>query len=375
LSINDKNQIDVYQLKEAFSAFNEATKELRTSYDLLKKEAGSLREDLEEKNKKLESLSSLFESVLMNSLSGIIAVDSNGVVLVKNKIIEKLYNEFYDNFFEEHIFSIKELGIYERNFGSRTLKISAGELTLGSIKGTVYVIDDITEFKQLEQEKQRDEKLKLMGEMAANIAHEIRNPLGSIELFSTLLQKEIDNDNEKDKLVRSILKGIKTINSIVSNVLMFNKNINVELKQHYVSEIVDDVIMFLRHLMIDKKINLLNKIGEDNTIYCDIEYFKQVIMNLVHNAIEAVDMGGKIVIESSEGFDETRISIWDNGHGINPDFIDKLFIPFQTTKPKGTGLGLSIVYKIIKEHKGKITPKSDGKTYTQFTLKIPKKRL
>jgi two-component system sensor histidine kinase FlrB len=207
--------------------------------------------------------------------------------------------------------------------------------------------------------------------MAANIAHEIRNPLGGIELFASLLGRDLEDSPDKKRLTHSIIKGVRTINSIISNILLFTKEIQLEIKEHFLSDIVDDVILYLQHIMRDKEIRFINNISEESKIKCDAELFKQVVMNIVHNSVDAVKSGGEIRIESGADGTESWFTITDNGSGIEPSMTGKLFMPFQTTKAKGTGLGLAIVYKIIKAHGGNIEADSDGKTYTTFRVAVP----
>ncbi len=367
-----KNEkVDIALLNNAFEAFNKATEKIQKSYDKLQEEANKLRLEIEEKNKKLSSVSNLLETVLMNTNSGIVAVDENGKVLIKNKAFKELEQKSGNDFFEKKLVSFESPGIFEIEYQENYFRLSIGRLNEDRITGFVYIIDDITDIKNYEIEKHRNEKLSLLGEMAANIAHQIRNPLGGIELFASLLTRELQQNENQHKLADSIIKAVRTINSTISNILNFTRETKVEIKKHYLTEIIDDVILYLRHLIIEKEIVFKNLIREEDIIYCDKELFKQVIMNLIHNSIEAVPKGGSIVIASENNESEVLFIIEDNGCGISEEMLNNLFIPFQTSKAKGTGLGLSIVYKIIKAHKGNIVPESDGKTYTRFTVKIP----
>jgi len=362
-------------LEEAFMAFNVATEKLESSYNVLQEEAKKLREEVEEKNKKLSDLTGLLESVLNNSLSSIVAVDDDMNILTKNPSAEKLIEETGEGEFFSMLEKLGKPGVYEYEpVDGEFWKISVGELKSDSFSGFVYVIDDITHIKRLEVEKTRDEKLKLMGEMAANIAHEIRNPLGSIELFASLLGRDVEKEPNKKKLTDSIVKGVRTINAIISNILLFTKEIQIEKDRYFVADIVDDVILYLQHLMRDKNISFHNTIDEDHCMYCDGELLKQVVMNIIHNAVDAVQEGGQVKISSfaEDGF--SGFAIEDNGTGISKEMTKKLFMPFQTTKAKGTGLGLAIVYKIVKSHGGNIELDSDGASFTKFTVSLPIKK-
>lgn len=358
-------------LAQAFAAFSEASAKLEQKYSIIEEEAKKLREEVEEKNLQLSKLSSLLESVLNNSNSCVLAADDKGVILVKNPVAECFITELGTDAFTSMLNLHRESGVFDHEEDGRTFRISVGRLENLEQRGYVYVIDDVTHIKQLEAERQRDEKLVLMGEMAANIAHEIRNPLGSIELFASLLERDLKNDESGTKLTRSIVKGVRTINSIISNILLFTKEIKLEPQNRFVADIVDDVVLYLQHLMKEKNIKFINKINEDHVVRCDTELCKQVVMNIVHNAIEAVSDGGQIVIESFSEPDRSGFTVTDNGSGISESMRKKLFIPFQTTKAKGTGLGLAIVYKILKAHNGQISVESDGATHTRFIVEFP----
>lgn len=360
---------EMEMLAQAFAAFSEASAKLEQKYSIIEDEAKKLREEVEEKNLQLSKLSGLLESVLNNSISCVTATDAQGSILVKNPVADEFIEELGIDSFMAMLKKHESAGVHDHEEDGKTYRLSVG--SLGDMKGFVYVVNDITHLKKLEAERQRDEKLVLMGEMAANIAHEIRNPLGSIELFASLLERDLKGDESGTKLTRSIVKGVRTINSIISNILLFTKEIKLETNKRHTADIVDDVVLYLQHLMKEKNIRFINKIDEDHMICCDTELCKQVVMNIVHNAIEAVSDGGQIVIGSFEEGGCSGFTVKDSGTGISESMRKKLFIPFQTTKAKGTGLGLAIVYKIIKAHNGDITVESDGHSFTEFKVEFP----
>jgi two-component system sensor histidine kinase FlrB len=366
----DKSK-ELEMLTEAFAAFSKASEQLEQKYAIIEEESKKLREEIEEKNLELSKLSTLMESVLNNSNSCVIAVDSDFNILIKNPVADQLIADLDDNVFLEMLKDYSESGVFDHELCGRTFRLSVGLLNMPEQKGFVYVVNEITHMRKLEMERQRDEKLVLMGEMAANIAHEIRNPLGSIELFASLLERDLSDDESGTKLTRSIVKGVRTINSIISNILLFTKEIQLEKSNHHTADIVDDVILYMQHLMKDKSIRFINKIDEDHMIKCDMELCKQIVMNLVHNAVDAVSAEGEIEMTSFCENGMAGFVVKDNGSGISDDMRKKLFIPFQTTKAKGTGLGLAIVYKIIKAHDGRISVDSNGENFTSFKVELP----
>ncbi len=325
-------------------------------------------------SEKLEQTQALLDSVVDNSNSAIIAIDAKGIMFLKNIKAKELIGELGASSIANMLTTFDTEGIHEY-FDEQSLRyfrLSVGKTSVDERVVTVYVLDDITPLKKFEYEKQRDEKLRLMGEMAANIAHEIRNPLGSIELYASLLARDLEADPDNKRLTSSIVKGVRTINSIISNTLLFAKEIKVNRQEHILADIVDEVVLYLQHIIREKKVQISNQLNEEHAVYCDADMLKQVVMNIIGNAVEAVPAGGRIVAESQVDSEFTNLIITDNGSGIDEDMLSRLFMPFQTTKAKGTGLGLSIAYKIVKAHDGDIIADSNGKDYTKFTVKIPR---
>lgn len=333
----------------------------------------------EELKEEFDKIDKRFEVVLNTTTSGVLAQNMKAETLFINPICQKIINDIGEESFYSVLKQVTpQNNMVIHNDGNRYFKITCATFreNINSDEvadGIVYVIDEITEIKRLEQEARRDENLRLIGEVSANVAHDIRNPLGSIELFASLLNRDLTDDQPNQKrLAMQIVKGVRIINSIVSNMLIFTKNLRLDIKKHYIADIIDDVVLYTSHLAKEKNITYQNDINEEHQINCDQELFKQAFMNLVVNAIDAVKQNeGIIKIVSVQNENFTTLSVQDNGGGIKSIIKDRLFVPFQTTKANGTGLGLSIVYKIIKAHNAKINVDSDGETYTKFTIEIP----
>lgn len=366
-----KKEVDIALLSQAMEAFNEATIKLQSSYELLQDEARKLREEIEDKNRELSYMSNLLESVLNNTRSSIILINSDGNIVMKNLSGEKLLDELGEAFVMDMLSSMPEdEGVADYDNGNdRFFRLSSGQLATGDIKGTVFVIDDITNIKKFEMEKQQGERLQLMGEMVANIAHEIRNPLGSMELYATFLERDLADTGQK-RYANNIIKAIRIINGTISNTLLFTKEMKPQKQTYVLADIVDEVILYLQHALKEKRVTIVNKLDENHMVSCQKDLFRQVVMNIVHNAIDAVAEEGQVTIGSEESDGWLRLYIRDNGCGIRAENRSKLFLPFQTTKAKGTGLGLSIAYKIVKAHDGDITMDSDGASFTEFVIHL-----
>jgi two-component system sensor histidine kinase FlrB len=232
--------------------------------------------------------------------------------------------------------------------------------------------------KRLEEQAERNTRLAAMGEMAARIAHEIRNPLGSIELFASILQREIADENQK-RLVNHISSGVKNLNHVISNLLTFTRQPKPVFKEIDLHKFLDDLLQFGEFLM-DK-----NNIGLEREYYPshlsalgDEELLKQVFLNIIRNAVQAMPDGGVLKVKTGMGkkgrnAQYIEIKILDTGAGIEKDNLDKIFNPFFTTRDKGTGLGLAIVHTIIESHKGIIEVESEVGKGTAFTILLPVK--
>ncbi|WP_171016868.1 PAS domain-containing protein [Pseudalkalibacillus caeni] len=229
----------------------------------------------------------------------------------------------------------------------------------------VTIQHDITSKKQAEELVQRTEKLSAIGELAAGVAHEIRNPLTSIKGFTQLMDR-----NEQYKQI--ILEEIERINFIVSEFMVLAKPHSVKFSEHNIISLVNHVVSLLSSEANLKNIVL---VSDFETATCLVEgeqnQLKQVFLNLLKNAIDAMPAGGKIVVKQRAVEGKVQISVTDEGQGIPPENIKKLGEPFYSTKEKGTGLGLMVSFRIIQNHNGKIDVESELDKGTTFTITLP----
>ncbi|HUU49594.1 MAG TPA: ATP-binding protein, partial [Nitrospinota bacterium] len=266
----------------------------------------------------------------------------------------------------------------------------------GKTIGKIIVIQDITRLKKLEEQAERRNRLMAMGELAVNIAHEIRNPLGSIELFASLLKRELKDNPDNLKLVEHIISSIKSLNHTLSNLLLFTKTQKPAFTDIDIHEFLDNAASFINYNLKQNNICLKRIYGSKNPIIKgDGELLKQVFFNLTLNAIQAMPEGGTLNIstkvldgkfnrkENNEkningknmnGLNLVEIKFVDSGNGIPEGYIKSIFTPFFTTKERGTGLGLAIVHNIIDSHNGFISAKSIKGKGTEFSISIPIER-
>lgn len=237
----------------------------------------------------------------------------------------------------------------------------------GLIENIVIISRDITERKAAEEILLRSEKLSIVGELAAGIAHEIRNPLTTIKGFMQLYKR---GDSSIDELLLSELDRIETI---TSQLLSLGKPQAVQLNRTNVLELIEGTLELLAPEAMMSNIQFKLKFEEPSYfITCEKNQLKQVFLNVLKNAMEAMKDGGEIQISLRKGpDDECVIAIQDQGCGIPKELLPRLGEPFYTLKEKGTGLGLMMCNKIIKQHHGSITFNSNGKEGTMVEIKLP----
>jgi len=219
------------------------------------------------------------------------------------------------------------------------------------------------------EEGKQKEKLAVVGQMAASIAHEIKNPLSALKGF-TQLQLEKDKSNENFYPI--MLNEIDRINLIVSDLLILGKPSGATKTQVRIEEILKYVVSIIEPQASRQIITLRTEIaGPLPYVYCDENQLKQVFLNLIKNSVESMVDGGFIDIKARFTNKEFVISVQDEGEGIPQEQVEKLGEPFYTTKPNGTGLGLMVTKKIIEEHNGKLEISSTPKKGTKVTIILP----
>jgi signal transduction histidine kinase len=225
---------------------------------------------------------------------------------------------------------------------------------------------------QTEEQLRRADRLSALGELSAGMAHEIRNPLGSIKGAVEILKDDYSPDEPKYEFIRILLKETDRLNCILQEFLGFARPKQPEFQQADVNEALESVLTLTAQearkagVAVQKRLDA--SIGRRSL---DAGMLRQAFLNLVLNAIQAMPAGGVLTVESvlRDGLIEIRIA--DTGVGLSEELRKKLFSPFFTTKKNGTGLGLAITYRIIENHRGRIDVASEPGKGTTFTVKIP----
>lgn len=223
------------------------------------------------------------------------------------------------------------------------------------------------ESKNLELEKTR--RLASLVELAAGVAHEIRNPLGGIELCATMLSRELRSEESSQELVGNIIEGVRRLNSIVTSLLTLTRAERIQGRRVDLGQVVNESLAACS--LRPKGIMVAQKPAGEIAVSGDPDRLRQVFINMITNAAEAMPDGGKLTV--AVGIEEgcALVSFTDTGLGISAADMEKIFNPFFTTKECGTGLGLAISYKIISEHGGKIAAQSLPGKGSTFKIFLP----
>ncbi|MDN4071575.1 PAS domain S-box protein [Fictibacillus terranigra] len=237
------------------------------------------------------------------------------------------------------------------------------------VESIVFVSRDLTERKKTEEMLRKSDKLSVLGQLAAGVAHEVRNPLTSIKGFLQLLQSKAKDHYEYYDIM---LSEIDRINSIVSEFMVLAKPQVIDMVPTSITGLLHHVISLIETQAILMNVQIYFKAHEDlPLVSCVDSQLKQVFINLLKNAIEAMPDGGNVYISIKTEDDELVVSFKDEGCGIPFEKLPSLGEPFFTTKEKGTGLGLMVCYKIIEDHGGRIQVKSEPGKGSTFKVALP----
>jgi len=358
--------VEAKLLENAFQEFAKASDSIINYYGVLESQIRQLRREIDEKNAELERARGYLYNVLNSLPVGVVVTDNTSVIFA-NKNAEKLGLDMLSRTMNT---GGRKQG--ELKNGKGHYRWKRERVVHGAGSNDVIVLEDVTEFERMKERVERDERLMAMGEMAARMAHEIKNPLGSMELFlSMLLNAKL---RQKDrKYVDYVLFGVKTIDRIINNLLSYTKPKTLAVTETNLSQVVKETLDFMSLSAQSRGISLEVNTFFNKPSFFDPDLIKLVIMNFISNAIEAVPANrGSIKVDLKEEGKYAVIVITDNGVGMSEEVQKNIFNPFFTTKDKGVGLGLFIVYNIVKAHCGYVEVESTEGIGSSFSIYIPK---
>ena len=353
----------------------------------------------------LTALTSYTDNILSSVAAGVVTLDSDGVVLTWNTAAEQIVGLRARNVvgldYEQALARLAIAGEDKQSLkrairgvldGSETyqayklrfhpdkkdevyMNMSISQLlnSTGDQLGLVVIFEDITREIKMEDEFRRMGELAAVGQLAASIAHELRNPLSSIKGAAQFLQKEYEDHGAIVEFLGIIIDEVNGLNKLTTEFLDFARPMQLELKPTSVNAVIDKTLQLMSVHITDSNVVVREKLDPSvPEIDADEKQLEQVLKNIIINALQAMPEGGAISVEtgplSSGG---AYVTVSDTGVGIPDDKIDRIFQPFVTTKTKGTGLGLSVVQKIVENHGGRIEVSSEVGKGTTFRISLP----
>lgn len=380
-----------YQLLlDAFESFTRASGQLEQSHRELQKQTLSLQLELEQKNKELEinlaekeRVRNYLNHILQSLPCGVVVVDADGAVTLANQQAMRLIGSRNGDMAALGQFAAgrhdgeQEITIEGDDAPLHLLVRSSTLLSPGKAAAErTLILTDVTRMKRLEEEGRRGERLRTMGEMSCQLAHEIRNPLGAIEIYSSLLEKETTPETESRRWATSILTSARCLNNTLTNMLSFPKIMSPRSERVDLTPLIDECAKFVGPVMSQRAV--VSRLGfrAGSSVVCgDPDLLRQMFINLIFNAVQAMPRGGTLTIDVEDAQPgEPRmvlIQVTDTGRGIPPENLPRIFDPFFTTNRNGTGLGLSIVHTIVQRHDGTIDVESHQGVGTTFRIQLP----
>jgi PAS domain S-box-containing protein len=353
----------------------------------------------------LAALTSYTENILSSIAAGVVTLDSDGVVLTWNRAAESIVRlpaaEVVGMNYRDVASRIKitdadkaatiqivekvrstgrvyqgyKLCYHPLDEDPMYLNISASVLSnnSGEPLGLVIIFEDITRQIKMEDEFRRMGELAAVGQLAASIAHELRNPLSSIKGAAQFLRKEYEDHAAIVEFLNIIIEEVNGLSKLTTEFLEYARPMELELGPVDVNEVVRKTLQLMSVHIGESGVVVIDQLGEDlPAIYADEKQLEQVLRNVVLNGLQSMPDGGTLSILTLAGAGRVvELAISDTGSGIPQEKLDRIFAPFFTTKTKGTGLGLSVVQKIVENHGGHIEVSSTVGQGTTFTIVLP----
>jgi nitrogen fixation/metabolism regulation signal transduction histidine kinase len=398
-------------LTEAFEVFTRSTQTLEESHRLLEERARELGVELAAKNRELALTNEYLNSILESMSDGVIVADTDGIITKFNRSASRIleYSEedvvgcsFFELFHRDFIahdgitcprpapksgeqshFALvypdpatvnEAMGAVLCAKSGRDISVAERDAPIsdrsGACIGYVKVFQDLTEIEALREQVRQIDRLAAIGEMAATVAHEIRNPLGGIRGFASLLARDIPPEDPRSRLVEKILVGTRNLNRVVDELLEYTRPMDLRLRPSNCAEVIDAAISYVE--TGGRPITISNATQRHLKIYVDPDKLRQVFLNILLNAVQSIENEGEILISAEPDGAMMNVFIHDTGCGIPSEKIGQVFSPFFTTKEKGTGLGLAIAAKIVDAHGGALRAESDVGVGTTIVLTLPK---
>jgi len=383
-------------LHDAFRSFDQAAGTLQEAYRMLMSRVERLDLELAASNEALrvnlkdnEEIKAHLTAILESLTAGVIVAGVGGVIIRCNQAAESLLGLTRDQmlghllkqFLDEKHLTTGCYPIVSPTGALLAILRTVLRDATGRPAGDLILLQDISDVRRLEERVQRRDRLAAMGEMVGRIAHEIRNPLGSVELFASMLRKDLAHDPARRQYAEHISVAVQAMDRLLANLLTYTKPDCSQAARHALRPLLEEVLMLAAHEIARRHIDATLCIAASaHSVWCDAGQLKQALLNVCVNGAQAMPIGGRLTIEAGREVDcqsvsaehaPIRISVSDTGPGIDPTHVSRVFDPFFTTKDEGTGLGLAIVHAIVEAHHGRVEIETQAGRGSTFTIVLP----
>ena len=412
------NAPEMTALVKLFEDFQENTRTLQQAHERLQARVAEIDAELEQKNLQLQTANETLErkmaeldqvqkylgNVLQSMNSGVVTVDVSGKITMVNPAAVSclglkaeeakghLVSEFFPQQLEprvlqsllegERFVDMEEL-LVAVDGTERFIRTNAAPIhdANGERIGALMIFNDITSVKVLQEKARRQDRLTALGELAAGVAHEMRNPLTTIRGYIQILPTEIADPEFQDEFLAQVLQEIDRLTGLTDSLLDLAKPVSMNVQPYVADELVAEAVSQMNDKAAEQGVEISVRLRSDGArVLMDRNRIKQILLNLLLNAIDAIDKEeGRIGIETGrqaglstpDGSPYYVVTFTDNGKGIPGSIIPRLFDPFFTTKESGSGLGLSVSNRIVQEHGGIIRVESREQVGSKFSVLLP----
>ena len=269
----------------------------------------------------------------------------------------------------------KELSLTDANRKELSIAATVTEILSedGDFVGTMYILHDLTQIKSLQEAVQKQEKMAAIGNLAAGVAHEVRNPLSSIKGYATYFGSLFEEGSDKKKAADVMTAEVERLNRVISELLEIARPSDIKPKKTDISFLLKSSLRLIQQEAEAEGVEIKTTVAAKiPPLYLDPDRITQALINLYINALQAMPEGGILTISASEEGSGVVITVADTGFGITDDKTSKIFDPYYTTKNTGTGLGLAVVQKVVEAHGGSVAVKSAENKGTEFIITLPR---
>lgn len=374
-------QTDVEALAQALDLFTKTTASMEEAYRHLQQRVTDLDQELATKNLQLALTTDYLSNLLESISDGVIAVDTAEVITRFNRaassvlgfeaheVVGKTFQSVFGRFFATpNLPGAMEL----QARSGRRVPVSEKDSVIadrdGNRLGYVKTFQDLSELSALREQVRQIDRLAAIGEMAATVAHEIRNPLGGIRGFATFLAQDTPEDDPRHRLVQKILTGTSSLEKVVSGLLEYTRPVELKLVPTSCAAIAQAALRYMEYE--PSRITIFTEVDLDLRILADADKIRQVLMNILMNAVQSITGRGEIRVSAEADGNLVHLVVQDTGCGMREEELKQIFSPFFTTKEKGTGLGMAISQKIVDGHGGVLSAHSEPGKGTRIAIQL-----